>query len=93
MYLATTGTKGNHYHGTANTAANQDCMLIGTQSFAAMQHANNANTLVINDNMTAMQEEVMTLHQALVSMQQQLALLAHQGPPQQAPTMSAAWQV
>ncbi len=34
---------------------------IVTQSFATMQHANNANTLTIKDNMTAMREEVTTL--------------------------------
>ena len=48
---------------------------------------------MINNNMTEMHEEVMILRQALVSTQQQLALIAHQGPPQQAPAMPTAWQV
>ncbi len=54
----------------------------------------NVNTINdSDDNMTEMREEVTTLCQALVSTQQQLALIAHQGPPQQPPTMPAAWQV
>ena len=90
--LVTCGTEGAQYHGAAQATVEEDLSVV-TQSFAAMQHANNANTSTINDNMTAMRDEVTTLRQALVSTQQQLALIAHQGPPQQAPTLPCAWQV
>ncbi len=58
--LVTCGTKGAQYHGAAQATVEEDLSVV-TQSFAAMQHANNANTSTINNNMTAMREEVTTL--------------------------------
>ncbi len=49
----TCGTKGAQYHDAAQATIDED-LSIFIQSFAAMQHVNNVNTLRINDNMTTM---------------------------------------
>ncbi len=67
--LVTCGTEGAQYHGANQATVNEDFSVV-TQSFAAMQHANNANTSTINNNMTTVREEVTTLRQALMSTQQ-----------------------
>ncbi len=50
--LVTCGTKGAQYYGAAQAKVDED-LLVVMQSLAAMQHAHNANTSTINDNMTA----------------------------------------
>ena len=62
LRLGADTTNANWYHGMANATDGVDDSSIGSicESLGAIQVANNANFQVINDNMSAMSEDVQT---------------------------------